>query len=401
MVTMAWVPMVPAADSTVTVNTTWSGTVVLDGNVTVDQGVTLTLEPGTTVDAKTYSLTVEGTLNADQASFFSSTPPLTQGSHGQGLWVGLVISPTGTATLDDVTISNASAALRVEGTLNANGLTLNDAYRGIAIHGGTATVDDLTARAMDYEAVYLDSGSLTLDNAVVTDTAVGLESSGSASVTNFDVSQSGIGVRAFAGSLHIDGLEIDDAAVGIAAAPGAEINISNVIGHDLSIAIDAANSDNLKIHQAVLSGQRMLVGVSVSGLELHDVEFNATLPDTRYAMDVKCSGQCVYDELTLLNTSRGMSLSGSGTHELTNSQIMASQQAIFASGAGHLEITDSNIISDGVGLNIQTPTSLLSTVSVALGGAQTTGLMCWVEYMIGTVFPSTSPSNPETRLPLV
>lgn len=374
MVTMAWVPMVPAADSTVTVNTTWSGIVVLDGNVTVDQGVTLTIEPGTTVDAKTYSLTVEGTLNADQASFFSSTPPLTQGSHGQGLWVGLVITPTGTATLDDVMISNASAALRVEGTLNANGLTLNDAYRGIAIHGGTAIVDDLTARAMDYEAVYLDSGSLTLDNAVVTDTAVGLESSGTASVTNFDVSQSGIGVRAFAGALHIDGLDIDHAAVGIAAAPGADINISNVIGHDLSIAIDAANSDNLKIHQAVLSGQRMLVGVSVSGLELHDVEFNATLPDTRYAMDVKCSGQCVYDELTLLNTSRGMSLSGSGIHELTNSHIMSSQQAIFASGAGHLEITDSNIISDGVGLNIQTPTSFLSTVSVALGGAQTTGI---------------------------
>ena len=70
MVTMTWVPMVPAADSTVTVNTTWSGAVVLDGNVTIDQGATLTLSPGVTVDAKTYSITVDGTLIADQSSFF-------------------------------------------------------------------------------------------------------------------------------------------------------------------------------------------------------------------------------------------------------------------------------------------------------------------------------------------
>jgi len=374
MVTMAWVPMVPAADSTVTVNTTWSGTVILEGNVTVDQGATLTLEPGTTVDAKTYSLTVEGTLDADQTSFFSSTVPLTQGSHGQGLWIGLVITPTGTATLDEVSISNASAALRVEGTLNANGLTLNDAYRGIAVHGGTAIVDDLTAQGMDYEAVYLDSGSLTLSNAEVTDTAVGLDSSGTAIVTDFDVSQSGIGVRVHGGSLHVDGLELDDAAVGIAANPGAAINISNVVGANLAIAIDAANSDDLKINQAVFSGQRMLLGTSVSGFELHDVEFNATHQDSRYVVDMKCSGQCTYDGLNLLNTSRGMSLSGSGTHELTNSQITASQQAIFASGAGHLDIANSNVVTDGVGINIQTPTSLLSAVGVELGDAQSTGI---------------------------
>ena len=374
MVTMAWVPMVPAADSTVTVNTTWSGNVILEGNVTVDQGATLTLEPGTTVDAKTYSLTVEGTLDADQASFFSSTAPLTQGSHGQGLWIGLVIAPTGTATLDDVSISNASAALRVEGTLTANGLILNDAYRGIAVHGGTAVVDDLTARGMDYEAVYLDSGSLTLSNAEMTDTAVGLDSSGTAIVTGIDVSHTGIGVRAHAGSLHVDGLELDDVAVGIAANPGAAINISNVAGANLSIAIDAANSDNLKIHEAVLSGQRMLLGTSVSGFELHNVEFDATHQDTRYVVDMKCSGQCMYDGLNLLNASRGMSLSGSGTHELTNSHITARQQAIFASGAGHVDIINSNTVTDGVGINIQTPTSHLSSVDVSLGGAQSTGI---------------------------
>ncbi|MAJ01992.1 MAG: hypothetical protein CMA10_06285 [Euryarchaeota archaeon] len=374
MVTMTWVPMVPAADSTVTVNTTWSGAVVLDGNVTIDQGATLTLSPGVTVDAKTYSITVDGTLIADQSSFFSSTPPLTQGSHGQGLWVGIVVSPTGSATLTDVTISNASAALRIEGSLNADGLDLFDAYRGIAVHGGSADVDDLSAHRMDYEAIYLESGALTLNDATTVDTAVGLDSSGTASVTNLAISQTGIGVRASAGVLDIDGLDLTDAAVGIAANSGAGINISNVNGENLSIAIDAANTDNLSIHDAVLSGQRMLLGNAVTQLNLDDITFNATTPDSRYTVDVRCTGVCSYQGLNLMNSSRAMTLSGSGSHAILESTVSGSQQAVYASGEGHLTVANTTVITDGVGLNIQTPTSTLSSTHVRLGGAQTTGI---------------------------
>ncbi len=374
MVTMTWVPMVPAADSTVTVNTTWTGTVVLDGNVTIDQGATLTLNPGVTVDAKTYSITVDGMLVADQSSFFSSITPLTQGSHGQGLWVGIVVSPTGSATLTDVSISNASAAIRVEGSLNANGLDLFDAYRGIAVHGGSADVDDLSAHRMDYEAVYLESGDLVLNDAVTTDTAVGLDSSGTASVTDLSIAQTGIGVRASAGALTIDGLDLMNAAVGIAASSGADINVSNVNGEGLSVAIDAANADNLSIHNAVLSGQRMLLGNAVSLLNLDDVTFNATTPDSRYTVDVKCTGNCNYDGLNMMNSSRAMTLSGSGTHSISTSTVSGTQQAVYASGEGHFSATDTTIFTDGVGLNIQTPTSTLASTHVSLGGAQTTGI---------------------------
>ena len=84
-------PVATGADSTVSVDATWSGDVVLTGNVTVASGVTLTVSPGTIVDAKSYSIVVEGTMVADQTSFFSSIVPETQGSHGQGLWPGLVV----------------------------------------------------------------------------------------------------------------------------------------------------------------------------------------------------------------------------------------------------------------------------------------------------------------------
>ena len=84
-------PLVPAADSTISADTTWSGEMVLSGNITVASGTTLTIAPGTNVDAREYSIVVEGALMVEGASFFSSVPPITQGSHGQGLWPGIVV----------------------------------------------------------------------------------------------------------------------------------------------------------------------------------------------------------------------------------------------------------------------------------------------------------------------
>ena len=48
---MAIAPMA-STDSTISTSTTWSGNVVLTGNVTVDSSSTLVLEPGTVVDAQ-------------------------------------------------------------------------------------------------------------------------------------------------------------------------------------------------------------------------------------------------------------------------------------------------------------------------------------------------------------
>ena len=91
LLTVLLLPMVSGADSTVSVNTTWSGNMVLSGNVTVASGATLTVSPGASIDAKDYSIVVEGTMVANQAHFYSSTVPETQGSHGQGLWSGIEV----------------------------------------------------------------------------------------------------------------------------------------------------------------------------------------------------------------------------------------------------------------------------------------------------------------------
>lgn len=374
MVTLLLAPMAPAADSTVTVDTTWSGTMSLTGNVTVDAGATLTIEPGTTIDAGTYGINVEGTLNAEGASFYSTQPPLTQGSHGQGLWTGLVIAPSGTATLSDVTVSNASAGILVEGTLSATNLELYDAYRGLAIAGGAANVDGLTAQRMDYEAIYLSTGELDLANAFVHDAAVALEASGNATVVDLTIQEVGIGVRAAAGSIDIQDLGIINATVGIASQSGASVDVSNMIGSGLALAFDASNVDGFSVTTAQLSGQRLLVANDASSFELNDVSMSVTSADPRYVLDARCSVQCEYTQLTLLNASKAVSLSGVGHHMFDGSTIAGTTQAVAASGAGTLSLENTNLTSQSNGLNIQNAGSTLDDVHVHLTSSQGVGV---------------------------
>ena len=218
---MSLSPVISAADSTVTVNTTWSGSMTLTGNVTVAQGATLTIASGTSVDAGEYGILVEGHLDAEEAVFFSSVPPLTQGSHGQGLWPGIEIASSGSAELNNVTVANASAALLVRGSLEGSDLVLNDAYRGLSLLGGQATLDGVDAHRMDYEAFYVDGGSLTLNDASAVEVAVGMDLNGQVNASEITVHEAGVGIRTSGGYLNATGIGIVNASVGLATKAGA------------------------------------------------------------------------------------------------------------------------------------------------------------------------------------
>ena len=171
----------------------------LTGNVTVAEGATLTITPGASIDAGEYGILIQGHLDADDALFFSSEPPLTQGSHGQGMWPGIEIASSGSAELNNVTIANASAALLVRGSLDGADLTFNDAYRGLSLLGGQATIDGVDAHRMDYEAFYIDGGSLTLNDAVAIEVAVGMDVNGDVNASQLTIREAGVGIRTSGG----------------------------------------------------------------------------------------------------------------------------------------------------------------------------------------------------------
>ena len=141
-----------SADSVINSDTDWSGEIILSGNVTVANGTTLDIQPGTTIDAKEYWISVEGTLNANGVFFNSSIPSISQGSHGAGLWVGLEVAANGHANLQNVVIENAEIGVLVEGTLQATHLVVNDSY--MAINSiGSSHITDLSANHIDFDTI--------------------------------------------------------------------------------------------------------------------------------------------------------------------------------------------------------------------------------------------------------
>ena len=129
LICSTWAPALPgagASDASIVANTTWNGDVTLTGNLTVEGPAVLTLEAGTVVDADTYTIRVidGGVLVADDAIITSTAPLPSQGSHGSGLWPGVVVDATSSAFLNGTLIERAETCLHLDGTLEADDLNL-------------------------------------------------------------------------------------------------------------------------------------------------------------------------------------------------------------------------------------------------------------------------------------
>ena len=141
LISVLFAPLISANNSTVSNNTNWSGTIILDSDIVVSSGSTLTVEPNTIVDGGNgFTIEVYGTLIAESSYFFSSAQPTAQSSHGQGLWQGLVIKPGASATITDVEIHNTNVGIKSEGALIVDNLTVRDSYFGVKNYG-TANIE--------------------------------------------------------------------------------------------------------------------------------------------------------------------------------------------------------------------------------------------------------------------
>ncbi|GIR77156.1 MAG: hypothetical protein CM15mP79_0930 [Methanobacteriota archaeon] len=121
------------------------------------------------MDADTYAIHVVngGTVIADDARLTSTAPVTSQGSHGSGLWPGLVVDSSSSAFLNGTVIERAETCLHLEGTLEANDLTLQNCYIGLDVTGSaTAEVDTLHVEQADVFAVR-NKGTLTCSTRLV------------------------------------------------------------------------------------------------------------------------------------------------------------------------------------------------------------------------------------------
>ncbi|MBT7460302.1 MAG: hypothetical protein HN794_04600, partial [Euryarchaeota archaeon] len=281
--------MVSASDSTISTDITWSGQQTLSGNLTIAQGATLTILPGTTIDCgDNYWIEVDGTLIANDANFFSSTPPVTQGSHGAGLWKGLIINSGGSAFINDTLIENAKTGILVNGELNANSIQIFDSYIGIN-NMATSTIDGYHSEQIDYDSIQ-NSGTLELSNAEIEYSATGIHTSGTSTVTNSNFSSVGVALKNLAGQTTAENIKFDFVTVGISSQISAKVSVSNVFGQDIALLIDAANSDDLTVEGVSASGNRILVSNGATSLTISNVSFDGSIDSNSPSIDQRCTG---------------------------------------------------------------------------------------------------------------
>ncbi|MBU0560098.1 MAG: hypothetical protein KKG93_11075, partial [Bacteroidetes bacterium] len=124
---------------TIAQNTTWGGSVVVTGNVTVNSGVALTINPGTRITFKNGTfLTINGTLNvngtASSEVLFDFQYPQWNPSMGIDK-NGIKINSTGIANISHAEIRRAYTGIFVnEGVALIDNCLIRNGYSGIHLY---------------------------------------------------------------------------------------------------------------------------------------------------------------------------------------------------------------------------------------------------------------------------
>lgn len=232
---------------TISADSTWteSGSpYIVTGNVTINNGVTLTVDPDVIVrfNSGRY-LYVYGALNANSATF-TSYRDSTGGSPSPGDWRAIYINNDGTANLTNCTVSYGNPNIYVyNGALTFSGGTVkNSSYRNIQLRNGTVNIDNSSlyfdnptsnrynfysdggSSTVDinrteiyngqYNVFLSNNGTVTIDSTNIYNTStlsssINLETrSDSVHVTNSDIYESYTNIYAYGGDLTLENTDV-------------------------------------------------------------------------------------------------------------------------------------------------------------------------------------------------
>jgi hypothetical protein len=367
-----------ASDTVTTQDVELSGDHTMTGNYTVSHGTTLTIKAGTVVDMQDYWLEVEGTLIADNSTIMSSIQTTSPGSHNAGVWDSLTITSSGTAVLDNVTISNAKSCIIADGALTATGLILEDCLIGIEIDG-TAIISDLSASHIDHDGVRI-TGDADISNAAFTHMSGGIHSSGDLILTGGEFTDVGTGLSLTGGTADVETLNYNSGVGnGVSISSGVSGDIDGMTGHSAN-AIVSMDSSGFSLSNLDMSGERLVNSWSAGDLSISNAVFDADSGET--PIDMRTSGTVTLSNIVLTGQFSsqqgtynapwiGIAIAGSGDYIIDSSSIESTDTALKASGTGTLTITDTTFFSDRVGLSfsgISSTTLDNVDVNISTGG---------------------------------
>ena len=372
---MSMAPLI-SADSTISTSTTWNGTVVLTGNVTVDASSTLSIESGTVVDARDHWLTIDGVLEASDVEFMTTETSTSLGSTGAGLWRGITISVGGSAALSNISISGAESALKVHGDVTiSDSITITNSYIGFDIaSSGTLSAENVTMSTIDIQSV-VNHGTLAIDTGLFTNTATGILSTQDLTANDVSFFDTGVAIDILSGSADIVGLGLEDVSVGIGSDASASTTVSSIYGQHVALLVDGTDADGLAVSNALVSGDRLLWG-SMESISLSDVNFTQESVD-RSVIDLRCRVDCTFNHVYVHNADIGMDIDGPGTTTLTNSVLHGDEIGLRASGTGLLVVDSTTLKANATALSLSGLDSELNNTIVSLhdGNGPATSLL--------------------------
>ena len=356
---------VASSDSTISSSTTWSGTVILNGNVTVDSSTTLVIESGTIVDAQSYWLQIDGVLEASDTQFMTSKTSTSLGSSGAGLWGGILVSSGASAVLTNLTISGAESALEVHGDVTIHeSITISNSYIGFDIAStGSLDAENVTMSSIEIQSA-VNHGDLNIDTGSFTDTATGILTTQSLTANDVSFFETGVAIDVVSGTADITGLGLENVSVGVGSDAGASTTVSSVYGQHVALVLDGTDADDLTVSNALISGERLLWG-SMESISLSDMNFTQE-QSGRSVIDLRCLVDCTFDNVYIHNADVGMDVDGSGTTTLIDSQVHGDQLGIRASGTGQLVLESTTVVANGTALSISSLDSEITQSTISL-----------------------------------
>ena len=378
IMTLSSLSVVIASDTITTQDVDISGNYTMTGNYTVSHGTTLTIKPGSTIDMQDYWMKVEGTLIVDNSTIMSSIQTTSPGGHNAGVWDSLTIASGGTATLDNVTISNAKSCMIIDGILSAKSLTVEDCLIGIEV-SGTADISGLSVESVDNDGVRV-SGAATLSQVDILYATAGISSSGDLVVTEGEFQQVGTGVSLGGGTADVEDLDFISGvgnAVSIASNVSGDIDGMTGTSGNSIVAID---STGFQISNINMSGKRLVNSWSAGDLTISNATYFADSSET--PIDLRTSGTVALSEISLTGQFStfqgsysapwiGIAIAGSGDYLISDSHIEATDYAVKASGTGTLSVSDTAFLSENNGLSFSgiSQTTLDNvTLNISQGG---------------------------------
>ncbi|MGY8755329.1 MAG: hypothetical protein ACKVIR_06520 [Candidatus Poseidoniales archaeon] len=349
-----------AADVVTTGDVEISGNHTMTGNYTVSHGTTLTIKPGAVVDMADYWMRVEGTLIADDSTIMSSIQSSGAGSHNAGVWRDITVASGATATLNNVTISNAKSCMIIEGTLSATDLNIEDCLLGLELRG-SAIINGLSGAAIDHDGVRI-SGTAAIANVDFSEMSGGIQSTGSLTLSNAQFSEVGTAIAIDAGDADIADITLlSGIANAIRLSSGVTGDLDSMTGPAV-VAISGYEVDSFELSNLNMSGERLINSWSAGNITITDSSFTGTSAEV--LVDVRTAGNLTLESVELdgaFSDSKGGSfdapwntivLSGSGEFLLDRVELEAANTGITATGTGRISILNSQINSESTGLDL-------------------------------------------------